>query len=387
MHNLVRNNMTKNICFLSSGQSRRDGRTFWRMCVSLVSAGYDVTYVVCDREPDDIEHGVRQISSGFSTSNRIRRMLCSRKYLYHKALEVNADIYQIGEPELIPLGLKLKRIGKKIIFDMREDFPHLIFEKDYIPKVLRKTISLMLGNYMNKGLKKFDAIFSVTPDIVEYIKIKWGCNEVHMVTNYPFADKDFKLSFDEYDKRGNVLCYVGNAYRISRQEVTFKALENIFNIKYIIAGNIEKGYKSELVLLPYWEKVDFIDGIKKEELEKLYRRISIGNSLRDFTDTGNPKGSLGVIKIFEYMERALPIICTNVELWKDIVNKYKCGICVNPNNPDEIRNAILYLTEHKKEAYQMGQNGRRAVLEEYNWENQANQYINVIDKISSLKIN
>lgn len=387
MHNSIRNIVIKNICYLSSGQSRRDGRTFWRMGVSLVSAGYDVTYVVCDREPDDIEHGVRMISSGFSTGNRIKRMLCSRKYLYNKALEVNADIYHIGEPELIPLGLKLKRIGKKIIFDMREDFPRLIFEKDYISKVLRKPISLILENYMGKSLKKFDAIFSVTPHIVEYIKNKWECNEVHLVTNYPFADKDFKLSFDEYDNRGNVLCYVGNAYRISRQEITFKALEKISEIKYIIAGNIEKDYKSELVFLPYWGKIDFIDGIERDELIKLYRRISIGNCLRDFTDTGAPKGSLGVIKIFEYMERALPIICTNVELWKDIVDKYKCGIYVNPNNPDEIGEALLYLIQHKEEAYQMGQNGRRAVLEEYNWENQANQYVDIINKVANLKIN
>lgn len=373
--------MTKKICFLGSALSRRDPRIFWRQGRSLVSAGYDVTFIGCDSKPDDIEDGVRAISSGFSTSNRIKRMLCSKKYLYKKALEINADIYQVSEPELIPLGLKLKRIGKKVIFDMREDYPRLIFEKDYIPKVLRKPISSMLENYMCKSLKKFDAVFSVTPHIVEYIKNIWECREVHLATNYPIVDKDFQLSFNEYDNRGNVLCYIGNVYRISRQEITFKALEKISDIKYIIAGRIQNDYKSELVILPYWKRIEFIDGIEKDGLEKLYRRVSIGNSLRDFTDTGAPKGSLGVIKIFEYMEAALPIICTNVELWKDIVDKYKCGICVNPNNPDEIGEALLYLTEHKEEAYKMGQNGRRAVLEEYNWENQANRYISVINKV------
>jgi len=381
MNHSIEKNVTKKICFLGSALSRRDPRIFWRQGRSLASAGYDATFIVSDSETDDSEDGVRTISSGFSTSSRIKRMLYSKKYLYKKALQINADIYQVSEPELIPLGLKLKRIGKKVIYDAREDYPRMIFEKDYIPKVLRKPISSMLEKYMCKSLKKFDAVFSVTPHIVEYIKKIWECREVHLVTNYPIVDKDFHLSFDEYDNRGNILCYIGNAYRASRQEITFKALEKISGIKYIIAGRIQNDYKSELVILPYWKRLEFIDGIEKEGLEKLYSHVSIGNSIRDFSDSGAPKGSLGVIKIFEYMEAALPIICTNIELWKDIVDKYKCGIYVNPNNSDEIGEALLYLTEHKEEAYQMGQNGRRAVLEEYNWENQANRYIGVINKV------
>jgi hypothetical protein len=33
-----------------------------------------------------------------------------------KALELDADIYHLHDPELISIGLKLKKLGKKVIF-------------------------------------------------------------------------------------------------------------------------------------------------------------------------------------------------------------------------------------------------------------------------------
>ena len=37
--------------------------------------------------------------------------------------------------------------------------------------------------------------------------------------------------------------------------------------------------------------------------------------------------------------------------------------------------------ELKKEAYEMGQNGRKAVIEEFSWDSQAIGYLNVIKDI------
>jgi glycosyltransferase involved in cell wall biosynthesis len=43
-------------------------------------------------------------------------------------------------------------------------------------------------------------------------------------------------------------------------------------------------------------------------------------------------------------------------------------VLVDPTDPDAIAEAIVYLMEHPEEARRMGENGRRAVLERYNWE-------------------
>jgi glycosyltransferase involved in cell wall biosynthesis len=95
-------------------------------------------------------------------------------------------------------------------------------------------------------------------------------------------------------------------------------------------------------------------------------------------------GTLGINKLFEYMLFGLPVICTDFTLWKEIMDKYKCGLYVNPNNSEEIANAIHYLIEHKNEAYRMGQNGRKAIFEEFNWKSQERTYLGIVEKIGMM---
>lgn len=370
--------MKNKICFVSSSLPRWDPRIFLRQAKSLVSNGFDVTYIVCDAKNNEIIDGAKIISSGVVPKSRLQRFFLTKKALYNKAIEVNANIYQISEPELIPLGLKLKRSGKKVIFDMREDYPELIMTKEYLPKVLRKYISFALSKYINYSLKKYHLLISVTPQLVD--KLKNISPRAILVTNFPIVRENVQITYEDYKKRESVLCYIGTIYRISRQEVTFKALERIQNIQYVLAGRMEDdSYKSELISLGYWSKIKFIDGISRDDLLILYQQVSIGNSIRDFSGTGYEEGSLGILKIFEYMEASLPIICSNVRIWQEMIEKYNCGICVNPNDEKEIQIAIQYLIDNKEVAYTMGQNARRAIIEEFNWGTQETKYIEAIN--------
>ena len=81
------------------------------------------------------------------------------------------------------------------------------------------------------------------------------------------------------------------------------------------------------------------------------------------------------------MEAGVPVILSKVPLYEKMVDEYHCGICVNPHSVDDFKNAISYLLTHKKEAYEMGQNGRKAVLEEYSWDSQYKKYLSVIEKL------
>ena len=67
------------------------------------------------------------------------------------------------------------------------------------------------------------------------------------------------------------------------------------------------------------------------------------------------------------MAAGLPVIGSDFPMWRDLLEKNHCGICVDPTNPLAIAEAINYLKTHPSEANEMGQNGRRLVLETYNW--------------------
>jgi glycosyltransferase involved in cell wall biosynthesis len=69
-------------------------------------------------------------------------------------------------------------------------------------------------------------------------------------------------------------------------------------------------------------------------------------------------------KLFEAMMCGIPII-TNVAT--EIVNETQCGIIVDYNDIDQIRDAIVSLRDNSNLRKRLGENGRKAFLQKYNW--------------------
>ena len=86
-------------------------------------------------------------------------------------------------------------------------------------------------------------------------------------------------------------------------------------------------------------------------------------------------------KLFDYMLMSLPVVVSNFPLYRDVVQTHQCGLTVDPARPQEIARAIVYLIEHPREAQQMGANGRRAVLEKYNWEKESQKLLQIYDTV------
>jgi glycosyltransferase involved in cell wall biosynthesis len=369
------------ICHITTVHKRYDTRIFQKQCLSLANAGFEITLLCADGIENEVSKGIKIESIKFNSKNHIFRIFIASKKIYSLALSKNADIYQIHDPELISVGLKLKKKGKKVIFDSHEDLPRQILEKDWIPKIFRHLISRLTEIYINRSIKYFNAVLTVTPHIVDVLR-KSSSNVV-MITNYPIVDVNKEnITFEDYISKKNILCYSGTVYRNSLQKNILEAIENVKDIKYTIVGSIEDSLLSELRQCKSWQKVNLINRVPKEELIEIYNKATIGIVMFEYSpNMGHNRGTLGNNKIFEYMYNEMPIICTDFLLWKEIVKKYNCGICVSPNDIDSLRKAIEYLIENKEEAYKMGQNGKKAVLDQFNWNTQEKIYIDAINKI------
>jgi len=349
------------ICHMTSAHSSTDTRIFYKQCTSLSKAGYDVCLVAQGESYES--NGIKIVGVPRINGGRLNRMTKVAKSVYKKALETDADIYQIHDPELLRYALKLKKKNKTVIFDSHEDFMVILLEKSYIPAIFRPVLNLFFNSYYRVVLKKFDAIITVTPHI--YDKIKRVNRNTFMITNYPIIHN---YSEEREYVFNNRIVFAGAIVKDWCHHTIINSLEKCINVRYILFGSGNEKYINELKTLTKWEFVDYLGKIPYTDVSEKLKDGSIGMAVAAYSRGAAYKiGSLGNQKIFEYMAEGLPIICTDFILWKEIIDKYKCGICVNPYNSDEIADAINYLLKNPEISKEMGENGRQAILKDFNW--------------------
>jgi len=350
------------ITHLTSAHYRYDTRIFLKMCSSLAKVdNYKVSLIVADGKGNENKNSVNIYDIGEKTGGRLSRMTTTVKKVFEKAIELDSDIYHLHDPELIPIGLKLKKIGKKVIFDAHEDLPKQLLVKPYLNKLLLTILSKIVALYENYTCKKFDYIVTSTPFIKDkFLKINPNSIDIN---NFPILDE--LVNEIPWSEKKNEVCYVGGIAEIRGIKEIIKAIGMVDNVKLNLAGKFsEKSVEDEVKSYNEWKKVHELGFLGRKDISNLYKRSKAG--LVTLYPIINYLDALP-IKMFEYMASGLPVISSDIKLWKEIVEGNKCGICVNPFNPKEIADAIKYIINHPKEAEKMGKNGKKAVLEKYNW--------------------
>lgn len=366
------------VCHISSAHVSTDARIFRKECTTLSEAGFDVYLVI---EGDSrVENGVHIVGLGKIPKGRLNRMTCFARKAYKTAAKLNCDIYHLHDPELIQYAKKLKKKGKKVIFDSHENTLEQIEEKKWIPSRLRKIVSKLYNKYATGILRKFDCLISVTPHIVNQLKIINP--QTYMITNYPqltpFHHREIESS------KVISLCFTGGISPQWSHEQIITLIGDIDNVDYRLCGWGNDVYLNRLKSLPGWEKVKYYGKVPFDTSLKVQNESDVGIALLvPSNNTGGGIGTIGNTKIFEYMMAGLPIICTDFELWQEIVKKYQCGICVPYNDTQKIKKAIEYLYNNPVERQRMGTNGRLAVEKEFNWQSEGEKLIAIYNRIIS----
>mgnify|MGYP002511709897 CR=1 FL=1 len=168
-------------------------------------------------------------------------------------------------------------------------------------------------------------------------------------------------------EKKDIVCYAGGLTE-DRGITTLVQYSMRLDRELYLAGPIEEDYR-QFLIKEYgttYNKNWFLKGIlSREEIQQLYKECAVG--VCTLKNTINYYHSLP-IKLFEYMEAEIPVVVSDFPLWREIVIEAGCGFCVNEEDPEEICDRINYLLENPEEAKQMGQNGRKAVLNKYNWD-------------------
>jgi len=321
--------------------------------------------VVADGLGDEQVDSVRIVDVG-RASSRVERALRTTRRVLQAALWLEADVYHLHDPELIPAGLRLKRRGARVVFDSHEDVPAQLRAKPYLGPLARRLLSNGFEAYQRHALRRFDGLIAATPFIRSRLE-PIHPNTVD-VNNYPVL-QEFAGAPD-WDGKAMQVCYVGSisAIRGIRELVSACALLRT-PARLALAGSFsEPALEREVRAAAGWQRIDAHGHLDRAGVQNVMRRAMAG--LVTLHPVINYLDALPV-KMFEYMAAGLPVIASRFPLWQDIVEGKGCGICVDPEDPAAIAAAIDHLCSHPDIARRMGENGRRAVHTIYNWTGEA----------------
>ena len=277
--------------------------------------------------------------------------------------QTDADIVQLHSPELLLYVNSLKRAGKKVIFDSHEFYSLQIREKHYIPKPLRNMIASLYEGFETRALRRIDAV--VYPCTVQGRDLFASrAKRAVKIENYSMPVEPALLPSGPADTRAVI--HAGGLTE-ARGITTLAHAVSKTNAKLILCGPFSSPeYQQEILASCPSGQIEYMGTLNREDLFRQYGRSAIG------VCTLRAVGQYALLdnmstKVYEYMQCGLPVVVSNFPCYQYWNEKYHFGICVDPSNEDEIADAIRYLLDHPDEARQMGENGRRAVKEEFNW--------------------
>lgn len=365
------------VAHLSSLHSRYDTRIFVKMCLALADRNYDVVYIVADGLGGEIKDGVEIADVGRRATGRLARMRNTTKRLFDAALARDADVYHLHDPELIPAGIKLKRLGKTVIFDAHEDLPEQIRNKPYMGPLARIVLSRLFARYQQLTCSRFDALVGATPLITDKLaKINSVCVNVN---NFPDLD-EFTVA-DNWSARFPEVIYLGGIAKIRGIVEIVLAIGETSDVTLNLAGTFsEPDTRAEVESYPAWSRVNELGFLDREQVNALLARSMAG--LVTLHPISNYIDALPV-KMYEYMAAGIPVIASNFPLLRDIVEGSDCGLCVDPMNVSAIAGAIQFLVDNPRRAEEMGANGRQAVEQRFNWSNEAAKLLQLYDRLTN----
>jgi glycosyltransferase involved in cell wall biosynthesis len=249
---------------------------------------------------------------------------------------------------------KIIRGNGKLVFD--------VFDRHamaYIP--LKNIFFKKLYQFINsveEGLAQgADVLISVSEELINTFQRKpkkcvpiLNCSEDYNMNKPPFSQKS-----------GLRLAFTGHIRRHRGLEVLLAAIKDVVGVNLIVTGRVED--KKLLKEINNCSNLNYLGFLEHRQVLEIELNSDAMVALYDLNANTQNRYVVGN-KLFEAMMCGVPLI-TNVAT--EIVNETQCGIVVDYNNIDQIKQVIINLRDDPKLRKRLGDNGRRAFLQKYNW--------------------
>ncbi|MGB7211065.1 MAG: glycosyltransferase family 4 protein [Gemmatimonadales bacterium] len=351
------------VVHLTSTHRAGDTRIFQRECRSLAAAGYQVVLVV-PGPPLPVKDGVR-FHAVRPPKGRMERMFVTVWRVLAAAIVERGDLYHFHDPDLIPVGLILKCLGRRVIYDVHEDVPDQIQSKGWIPQFLRPVIGRIVRALHGIAGRVFDGIVVAGDDIAS----GFPAERTIVLHNYPSLSEIAAAQGAPYAGRAPIAIHLGGLARTRASRELVEAMGSVpreLDARLVLVGAfVSDGVEEECRALPGWIRTDYRGQQPRDRSMAALGTARIGVVLYK---PGPNHGGLRSNRVFEYMGAGLPVIGPDLPAWRNLFDAVGCGILVDPASPQAIADAITSLLADPESAEAMGRRGREAVETKFSWE-------------------
>lgn len=309
---------------------------------------------------------------------KLDRVLRSPWLTLRLALRARADVYHFHDPELLLVGCALKGLGKRVIYDVHED---------YSQKFRSRGLPLGVGEIAARLFRLFESACAwwfdhmVTAD--SHVASLFPKKKTTVIANYPPLEFVREPHSHRLGAASKVLrlAYVGGISRARGIPQILRALDLLEEgvAELHIAGTCQD--EALLELLRRHPRVVFHGVLPWERVSDLLRQADVGMlTLLPIPAFLYCPGE-NVIKLWEYLGMSLPVVVSNFPRLGALIEKLKVGITVDPEDPAAIAAAIRRLHGDPELRRRLGENGRMTVLNERNWEAEAVKLLAVYERL------
>ncbi len=360
----------------NSGHKPFDTRIFHKEATWLSQAGHQVTIIIPTMK-DELANGVRIISVPVHLKGWKKLILCPW-YVFKQALRQDKDsVFHLHDSELLVIGIWLKLLGRKVVYDAHEDTPLQIDYQHWLPwgvKTIYKWIYIVIEKISGWI---FDGVIVAEPVIARYFPKR----KTVLIRNFPIV-KQFDEKFIPYYERNNTLVYVGllsKARGILAMASAASLAKQRCNFEFQLGGSFSPS-ELEKDVLKY--PIQFLGWLSFDKMIDCMMHARAGIIIPQPIErykTNYP------VKLFEYMAAGLPVIASKFGELAGFVKEAGCGILVDPENETEVAQGIQFIFTDREEAKKMGERGRALVASKYSWETESELLIKFYDKFKAVK--
>jgi glycosyltransferase involved in cell wall biosynthesis len=355
------------VAHLTTVHPRDDTRIFHKMCRSLAASGHSVTLYVADGGGNEQRDGVAIIDIGLAANRLIRASLLAAR-IWEIAQSHEYDVYHFHDPELIAGGLVARLLGRCVVYDIHEYYRLHFHRITGLPSVLSRVLAGMYGLVEYCAAAWLDACVVVSPHMLQGLRPRRAA----VVANYVRSD-EFQPGRTPFDQRPRLVCYVGV---LSQDRCVGSMVDAVANatVTLALAGKwYPQSFRTLMSTNPGWSSVEELGIIHRDRMQSLLEQAQAGLLILDLHGEEEHSSSN---KLFEYMAAGLPVIASDIQFARDVISRHDCGLLISPpTNPGAIAAAITWLLEHPEEAERMGRAGRRAIENEYGWDQALNSLL------------